>query len=217
MPSIHDTAPMTPSLRIRKKQVTHRAITDAALALANERGFSNVTLDQIAERAFISARTVTNYFASKEAALLAAFDTPCDDLFAMLAARPAEEHPLRSVQAAITADVRSWDESRLALVRARESMLAQNPSVASLQLSQLERFGHAIHSTLALRAGTDPFSELTSRLAAGITVIILKTATTRWTEVPDDAARLAALLDEAFDEAAQGDPLALPISAALPA
>ncbi|WP_413320294.1 TetR family transcriptional regulator [Agrococcus sp. 1P02AA] len=186
--------------------MTYRSIADAALTLAKERGFSKVTLDDIAERAFISPRTVTNYFPSKEAALLAAFDTECENLFAMLASRPAGEHPLRSIQATMTADVRSWDETRLALVRDRETTLALYPTVAALRLRQLEQFGGVLRATLATRKGVDPYSDLTSQLAAGITVIILKAATGRWKNMPDDTSSLAALIDEAFDEAARGAP-----------
>jgi len=52
-------------LRERKKADTRRALSDAALHLAFERGMDNVTREAIAERAGVSLRTFNNYFAGK--------------------------------------------------------------------------------------------------------------------------------------------------------
>lgn len=56
-------------LRERKKADTRRALSDAALSLALERGFEAVTREAIADRAGVSLRTFTNYFAGKYEAL----------------------------------------------------------------------------------------------------------------------------------------------------
>ena len=60
-----------PGLRERKKALTRRTIADAAFTLTSENGLDSVTIDQIADRAFVSPRTVSNYFPSKEAAIIA--------------------------------------------------------------------------------------------------------------------------------------------------
>jgi len=52
-------------LRERKKLDTRRALSDAALALAFERGLDNITRDEIAARAGVSLRTFNNYFTNK--------------------------------------------------------------------------------------------------------------------------------------------------------
>ncbi|NBM15323.1 TetR/AcrR family transcriptional regulator [Streptomyces sp. GC420] len=59
-------------LRERKKQATRKALREAALRLALERGPDNVRVDDIAEAAGVSPRTYNNYFSSREEAIVAA-------------------------------------------------------------------------------------------------------------------------------------------------
>src|SRR5690606_33956881 len=57
-------------LRERKKQQTRAALHRAALELVADRGACQVTTEQIAEHAGVSARTFFNYFPTKESAVL---------------------------------------------------------------------------------------------------------------------------------------------------
>src|ERR1700743_580478 len=55
------------SLRERKKLATRRLLRRAALDLVAQRGLTNVTVEDIAEAAEVSPRTVFNYFPAQEA------------------------------------------------------------------------------------------------------------------------------------------------------
>jgi AcrR family transcriptional regulator len=78
-----------PGLRERKKQATRKALREAALRLALERGPDNVRVDDIAEAAGVSPRTYNNYFASREQAIVAAVTAEREArVAAAVAARP---------------------------------------------------------------------------------------------------------------------------------
>lgn len=61
-------------LRERQAQAARQAITAAALEVFLGAGYSNTTIDDIAERADVARRTIYNHFESKGAILLACLD-----------------------------------------------------------------------------------------------------------------------------------------------
>lgn len=61
-------------LRERQAEAARHAITDAALEVFLESGYAGTTVDDIADRADVSRRTVYNHFESKGAILLACLD-----------------------------------------------------------------------------------------------------------------------------------------------
>ncbi|WAP59688.1 TetR/AcrR family transcriptional regulator [Streptomyces sp. S465] len=82
---------MSTGLRERKKAATRQALHDAAVRLATEHGVENLTVEAIADAATVSRRTFSNYFASKEQALLHQDRARTARLVELFRTRPAEE------------------------------------------------------------------------------------------------------------------------------
>ncbi len=85
------------SLREQKRLKTRLRIEDAATRLVDERGFADVTVEEICDAAGISRRTFFNYFDSKDSAVLGApshefteeqkstfLNTPTDSVFRLV-------------------------------------------------------------------------------------------------------------------------------------
>lgn len=62
----NDPTARADGLRERKKRATRQLISDLATRLFAERGFENVTVDEVAAAASVSKMTVFNYFPRKE-------------------------------------------------------------------------------------------------------------------------------------------------------
>jgi AcrR family transcriptional regulator len=64
------SSPTESSLRERKRAASQAAIERAAITLALEHGYENVTVDMICDASLVSPRTFFNYFGSKEGVIL---------------------------------------------------------------------------------------------------------------------------------------------------
>ena len=87
-----------PSRRDRKRAETRERIHDSAMELIGERGFDQVTIEMITERADVAKGTFFNYFASKEAVI--------EDFF-----KSQMERATDAIQGAIEPDsqMKVWD------------------------------------------------------------------------------------------------------------
>src|SRR5689334_10839736 len=72
---------------------TRQALHEAAVALSIEHGLDKVTVEAIADAAEVSRRTFSNYFASKEEALLYSDELRMRLLVDAVRQRPAAEPP----------------------------------------------------------------------------------------------------------------------------
>jgi AcrR family transcriptional regulator len=79
-----------PDRRTRKRLATRQAISDVATRLFIERGFDNVTVDEIAEAADVGRKTVFNHFARKEDMFFDLNDQGQDDLKQAVRTREAD-------------------------------------------------------------------------------------------------------------------------------
>ncbi|RMI31774.1 TetR/AcrR family transcriptional regulator [Nocardia stercoris] len=99
-----------PGLRERKKLQTRRRIVEVGLAMCDENGFEATTVEQIAEAADVSTRTVNRYFELKEDIVLG----PIEDFTAAIAAElrkvPPTEQQLDALRIAYMNVVLHADE-----------------------------------------------------------------------------------------------------------
>jgi AcrR family transcriptional regulator len=104
---------------------TRKALRDAALGLALERGAENVRVDDIAGAAGVSTRTYNNYFSSREQAIVAGVTAEREArVAAAVAARPAS---VRLADAVIEAIVEQYSspgrrDHELLLLTARSAL-----------------------------------------------------------------------------------------------
>jgi AcrR family transcriptional regulator len=190
------------SLRERKKLATRRTLRRVALDLVSQRGFAQVTIEDIAEAADVSPRTFFNYFPSKEAVL---FGTSPDRFEAVRDgirdAAPGES-ALTALGLVLVAEAASWAEELRELGGDAAGWLRR---IKSAQVDPHLRAAHAAHlatserlmaEALAERLGTDPDRDPYPGLLAGAATAVLRAALSFWAasggEVPlDQLTRLA--------------------------
>ena len=88
--------------RERKKRETSEAIQVAARRLFAAQGYAATTVQQIADEADVSERTLFRYFESKEDLLLPDVEAFFCAVESAIASRPIDETPLRSIFEALT-------------------------------------------------------------------------------------------------------------------
>lgn len=116
-------------LRERKRRQTLQRIANAALRLFLKKGYDATTLDEIAEAADISRRTVFHYFDSKDAILLA-WQSGAEDIYrAALADAPLDRTPIEAVRDALLTMVSRYETQEAIaidrLMRSTEALRAR--------------------------------------------------------------------------------------------
>jgi AcrR family transcriptional regulator len=197
-------------LRERKKADTRRALSDAALTLAFERGLDDVTREDIAGLAGVSLRTFNNYFTGKYEALAYRQSERIRRTIDLLRQRPLDE-PLwtsitESVLTPLEEDFREvhGDENRLPnrdeLVEVRK--LLMRPEIRNAVVKEL--FDDWVEA-IAERTGTDAARDLYPRLVAA-TVRAAGDAAADAYAVADPPVAITVLMRQAFAALAAGLP-----------
>jgi AcrR family transcriptional regulator len=166
------------SLRERKKLATRHELRRVTLRLVAERGFSNVTVEEIAEAANVSPRTFFNYFPSKEAALFGAnpelaaatrdaieFQTPGEPVVTVLrSVMTAQARTVADEFAELGGDPMEW------LGRMRSART--DPHLHAVHGAQMAAIERSLAEAVARRLGTDverdPYPGLLAAMATGV-------------------------------------------------
>ena len=165
-------------LRERKKRATRRALHDAALRLALERGPEHLTVEEISAAADVSVRTFFNYFPSKEQAIID------DDIFladegqaATIMSGSADVlDGLHGVAMALIADTAPRREQVLMCWQ----LIERHPALLPQILARLEEYGKVLASAVAARTCATP-DDAYPQLMAAVTGAAMRIAVRRWT------------------------------------
>jgi AcrR family transcriptional regulator len=184
-------------LRERNRRRTATELEQAALRLFTERGYDAVTIDDIAGEAGVSRRTFFRYFATKEDALFSDQPDRLVELRQALAARPAEEPPLKAVREALLSMAGNYEEEKEHLLR-RVRIMRGTPALLGRALIYQRSWEDALSELVADRLGVDPLSDPRPGVVAGATMAALRTAITLWL-AEQGKAHLPTLAAEAFE------------------
>lgn len=168
-----------PGLRERRKALTASELEAAAYRLFGERGFDNVTVDDIAAEADVSRRTFFRYFASKEDVLLADHFVQLARLREAMAARPMDEPIVTALRNAVLTLTTDFEERKdKVILRAR--LMRDTPSLQARSLVHQKLWEEAMQEMVADRLGVDPVTDLRPGVVAAAALAAMRVAFTIW-------------------------------------
>ncbi|ANN18143.1 TetR family transcriptional regulator [Amycolatopsis orientalis] len=199
------TDPVAPlGLRERKKRAARRAMSEAALKLAAEKGVEQVRVEDIASAVGVSPRTFNNYFSSKEEAICSFIVERQERVREALRERPAGETLWEAVSAATLEAYGSSGEPDRGTVKVARSMM-QHPSMHGEFLKAHATVEQVLAEAILERAGAGPENALNARLMAAIVESAVKTAFFNWL-VNEGAEPFLSTVETLLREAASGVP-----------
>jgi AcrR family transcriptional regulator len=163
--------------RDRRKRITRQALRRSVLELGLEHDLASVSVEAIAERAEVSARTFFNYFESKEdAALLDLFQMD-DTILATLSQGPVGS-TWQDVTELFADDLdRAVEDEDFSRFLQLQDM---NPGLAGRQLAAFARFETRISAALVVRLGGDADAQVRAPLLVGSCFTAVRVALNGW-------------------------------------
>ena len=135
-------------LRERKRAETHARIQAEAIRLFLERGFETTTLDDIAEAAGVSRRSLFHYFESKEEIVLSSRTDFPKILAEAIGRRPAGEPLLDMVENALIDTATRYGSTQ---TRDLSRMIRDTPALSAGEHAKYEHVERALAKALADR------------------------------------------------------------------
>lgn len=191
-------------LRARKKRQTRHALHRAAIELIHEGGLGAATVESIAARAGVSARTFFNYFPTKDAAISGADPELPQRLRDLMLARPAEEDTVTAVRAVTLERFRRIVHDR-DLWSLRRDLMRREPTLGVSLLGVSAVMDRAIADAACRRAGVDIRDDLATASLAFATLGCVRAAV--WQHIESGfSGSLERRIDEALSAAGLREP-----------
>jgi len=200
--------PNSEGLRHRKRRETRAALSQAAIRLCSQRGWENVTVDEIAEAANVSPRTFRNYFSTKAEAVAAVHLERMLRIADELRARPADEKLWTAITNSVCAQFESpgqkgkevRDASRL---MDRIHVLSTEPAFHGEILKASASAQSELAKAITERIDLSRANELYPQLVAAVVIAVVGVVTSRWLR-DGPSGSIIPLMRTAFDLVAAG-------------
>jgi len=191
-------------LRIKRSEMMALTLEDVALRLFEQRGFGEVTVEEIASEATISARTFYRYFPAKEDVLQLRIDRRSESLRAALAARPDDEPPLQSLRLALSEQLSVED---MPLFRRWTTVVASTPSVLRSVIGGIQLKSHRVMAEFFGARLQLPSDALVPTMLAAAVGGVIQAAHTHWFFHDGDLAATVSESLEVLETGFVADPL----------
>jgi AcrR family transcriptional regulator len=162
-----ETSATKPGLRERKKQQTRERIANAALKLFTERGYDETTLDDIAEAADVSRRTLFAYYDGKEDILLCEESSFLPRLRELLDNRPEGTTTVDALREFLSS-IEPPDEGALL----RKQLITSSPALQMRMRARHAELEPVLVESIAKDLGTTPNDLRALLIAASMTAAL---------------------------------------------
>jgi AcrR family transcriptional regulator len=156
-------------------------LEQAALALYAERGYEQVTVAEIAERAGLTERTFFRHYADKREVLFGGAHLLQDHLTRGVAEAPPGASPIDATAAALAATGAMMQERR-ELAQRRQEVVEANPELRERELTKMSALAGALADALRARGVADT----TARMTAQAGIAVFHVAFETWIKDPQD-------------------------------
>jgi AcrR family transcriptional regulator len=190
-----DTQGPIPDLRSLTRETVRAQIAETAWSVFAERGFEDVTVNEVAEATGISRASFFRYFSSKEEAVFVAQEAMGAEIATALEERPPQEDVWEAMRRAFDAATPNY-ASNPARSLARLNLTRETPSLRAHQLERQAQWRSLIGPALAIRTGLDP-DDVRIDAIVGAAQAALDAAAERWA-LSGGELDLTTLIDEAF-------------------
>lgn len=209
-------------LRERKKRQTRAALSQATIALAIERGWANVRVEDVAAAVNVSERTFRNYFTGKAEAVAALHLDRMTRVARAVGESPATDSVWEAVGSALrfefapedAAAGQSAPQSAPPRGRHREAVweVLAEPAVQAEVMRADQAAQSVLAEVIAARTGTDAQADLYPKLVAAAVGAAVGATLGHWLRA-DPPVALSPLIAEALEQLKAGLPVPDPAPA----
>jgi TetR/AcrR family transcriptional regulator, regulator of mycofactocin system len=184
----------------RRRSTTQGHITEVALDLFADRGFDEVSVDDVAHAAGIARRTLFRYYSSKNAIPWGDFDAYLDHMRDLLDQVPPDVPVDAALRSALLA-FNSFDDAETAIHRKRMRLILESAALQAYSMTMYAGWRGVVAAFVARRLGVKP-EDLMPQTVAWTMLGVALSAYGHW--LGDESQSLARALSDAFDTVGAG-------------